>query len=227
MITFLISIQNYFEVSKYVEYKFALNTKEFKAVCEGRSNFIQDSIELSFNALAKTINKELLTEQATNFGINLRTGTSNAAPVTVFPAATGAPNAAALQTLLADFEVVNEMVGTPIWIGAGDIYKYWKTLEQACCNDAGINMLDLSNSLGYAPFTDTQMGSVFADPNEFMVMEQGSIQFVPFNDYVGEDATMAGDSVARGTIRDTKTGLVYDIKVLQDDVLMIGLLKCH
>jgi hypothetical protein len=206
-----------FEVSKYVEYKFALNTEEFKAVCEGRSKFIQDSIELSYDALAKTINRAALTEQATNFGINLRTGSSAASSIDVFPAATGAPNAAALQTLQADFEIENEMVGTPIWIGAGNIYKYWKTLEQACCNDAGINMLDLSNSLGYAPFTDTMMGSVFASANDFMVMEQGSIQFVPFNDYVGEDETSAGSSVARGRITDSKTGITYDIKVLQDD----------
>ena len=206
-----------FEVSKYVEYKFKLNTTEFKAVCEGRSKFIQDSIELSYDALAKTINRALLTEQTTNFGINLRTGSSAASSIEVFPAATGAPNAAALQTLQADFDIENEMVGTPIWIGAGNIYKYWKTLEQACCNDAGINMLDLSNSLGYAPFTDTMMGSVFANANDFMVMEQGSIQFVPFNDYMGEDETSSGTSVARGRITDTKTGLTYDIKVLQDD----------
>lgn len=206
-----------FEVAKFVEYKFALNTEEFKAVCEGRSKFIQDSINLSYDALAKTINRALLTEQVTNFGINIRTGSSAASSIDVFPAATGAPNAAALQTLQSDFEVDNEMVGTPIWIGAGNIYKYWKTLEQACCNDAGINMLDLSNSLGYAPFTDTMMGGVFADPDDFMVLEQGSIQFVPFNDYVGEDVTSSGTSVARGTITDTKTGITYDIKVLQDD----------
>ena len=205
-----------FEVDKIVEYKFALNTEEFKAVCEGRSKFIQDSLENSYDALARVINKELLTEQATEFGVNLRTGTSNVTSVDVFPSATGAPNAAALQTLMADFEVENEMAGTPIWIGAGNIYKYWKTLEQACCNDAGVNMLDLSNSLGYAPFTDTTMKSVL-NADEFIVLEQGSVQFVPFNDYVGEDVTSSGTSVARGTITDSKTGITYDIKVLQDD----------
>jgi len=206
-----------FETNMYAEYKFKLNTSEFKAVCEGRSQFLNDSIELSYDAIAKKVNRDLLGEQATNFGVNLRTASTAASSVTVFPAATGAPNAAALQTLLADFDIENEMVGTPIWIGAGNIYKYWKTLEQACCNDAGINMLDLSNSLGYAPFTDTMMGSVFADANDFMVMEQGSVQFVPFNDYVGEDVTSSGTSVSRGTITDTKTGLTYDIKVLQND----------
>ena len=205
-----------FEVTKYVEYQFSLNTKEFKEVCEGRGKFVQDSIEESYDALARVINKELLAEQLTELGINLRTGLSSAATVPLFPAATGAPNASALQTLQADFEVENEMGGTPIWIGAGNIYKYWKTLEQACCNDAGVNMLDLSNSLGYAPFTDTTMKTVFG-ANEFLVLEQGATQFVPFNDYVGEDATGAGDSVARGVITDVKTGITYDVKILQDD----------
>ena len=48
-----------FEVDKIVEYKFALNTQEFKAVCEGRSKFISDSLENSYDALARVINKEL------------------------------------------------------------------------------------------------------------------------------------------------------------------------
>lgn len=205
-----------FEVDKYVEYKFGLNFSEFKEVCEGRGNFIQDALEKSYDAMARVINKECLTEQATELGINLRTGVSTATSIDVFPAATGAPNAAALQTLMSDFEVENEMTGTPIWIGAGNIYKYWKTLEQACCNDAGVNMLDLSNSLGYAPFTDTTMKTIF-NANEFLVLEQGAVQFVPFNDYVGEDVTSSGTSVARGTITDAKTGLTYDIKVMQDD----------
>jgi len=206
-----------FEVDKYVEHKFSLNSAQFKEVCQGRTEFLSETLAITYDAMARKINKALLTEQSTNFGINLRTGLSSATSITVFPAATGAPNAAALQTLLADFEIENEMTGTPILIGAGNIYKFWKTLEQSCCNDAGINMLDLSNSLGYAPFTDTTMKQVLADPNDFIVMEQGSVQFVPFNDYVGEDATESGTSVSRGTITDSKTGITYDIKVLQDD----------
>ena len=97
-----------FEVNKVVETKFALNTSEFKAVCEGRTEFINETIQLRYDALARKINRSLLTEQVTNFGINLRTGSSAASSVDVFPAATGAPNAAALQTLQSDFEIENE-----------------------------------------------------------------------------------------------------------------------
>jgi hypothetical protein len=205
-----------FSVTKYVDTKFAMDMKQFKKVCMGRSEFFDDVIMRRFDALAKTINGELLTEQLTNFGVNHATGSSATKSVTVFPAATGAPNASALQELMSDFEVENEFVGTPIIIGAGNIYKFWKTLEVGCCNDAGINMLDLSNSLGWAPFVDKQVDTIIG-ANQFIMMEQHAVQFVPFNDYVGEDATSAGDSVARGTITDPKTGVTYDIKVLQDD----------
>jgi len=205
-----------FEVTKNVERKFALNSTEFKLVCEGRSEFINETIELTYDAMARKINSALLTEQLTNFGINIASGSSASTSVTVFPAATGAPNAAALQTLMAEYDLDNEMVGNPIWIGGGNIYRFWKTLQQACCNDGGVNMLDLSNSLGYAPFADTMVDSVIGS-NQFIVMEPQSVQFVPFNDYVGEDATSSGTSVARGTITDSKTGITYDIKVLQDD----------
>lgn len=205
-----------FTVNKYVEHKFSLNTSEFQAVCEGRNKFITDTINLTFDALARKINANLLEEQALNFGINIATASSAAQDITVFPAATGAPNAAALQTLMADYELDNEMVGTPILIGGGNAYRFWKTLQHSCCNDGGVNMLDLSNSLGYAPFTDTQVDNILG-ANHFIMMEPNSVQFVPFNDYTGEDATSSGTSVARGTIRDSKTGITYDIKVLQTD----------
>lgn len=205
-----------FEVTKEAEYKFALNTTEFKLVCEGRSMFINESIELAYDALARRINGELLSEQLLNFGINIASGTSATTSVDVFPASTGAPNASALQTLLFEYDISNEFVGTPIWVGGGNIYKFWKTLEQACCNDGGVNMLDLSNSLGYAPFADTMVDNSIG-LNQFIVMEPQSVQFVTFNDYMGEDVTSSGTSVARGTIRDSKTGILYDIKVLQDD----------
>ena len=121
-----------FEVAKNVERKFALNTSEFKAVCEGRSEFINETIELTFDALARKINSAGLTDQLTNFGINIASGSSATTSVNVFPAATGAPNAAALQTLMAEYELDNEMVGTPMWIGGGNIYRFWKTLQVAC-----------------------------------------------------------------------------------------------
>lgn len=205
-----------FEVTKNVEHKFALNSSEFKLVCEGRSEFIDETLQITYDAMARKINTTLLTEQLTNFGINIESGTSASTPITVFPAATGAPNAAALQTLLAEYDLSNEFVGNPIWIGGGNIYKFWKTLQQACCNDGGVNMLDLSNSLGYAPFADTQVDGIIGT-NQFIVMEPQSVQFVPFNDYIGEDATSSGTSVARSTITDSKTGITYDIKILQDD----------
>jgi len=77
-------------------------------------------------------------------------------------------------------------------------------------------MLDLSNSLGYAPFADTMVDGIIG-ANQFIVLEPQSVQFVTFNDYTGENATSSGTSVARGTITDSKTGITYDIKVLQDD----------
>lgn len=206
-----------FNVTKYVETKFSINTSEFKKVCEGRSKFINDTIELAYDALARKINATLLEEQLLNFGLNKGNSNSSAAKdVTVLATTTGAPYASALQTLMSDYDLANEMVGTPIWIGGGNIYKYWKTLAQGCCNDGGVNMLDLSNSLGYAPFADTQVGAIMG-ANNFIVMEPHSVQFVTFNDYVGEDATSSGTSVARGTITDKKTGITYDIKILQTD----------
>lgn len=202
-------------LSKAVEYKFGINTYQSKLICEGRLDFMRSEIFSAFDALARDINASLLTEQALNFGKNIRTGATTASDLTVFPAATGNPNARPLQILKNDFRVKNQFNGTMMLIGAGNAYDYWTTLESACCNDGGVDMLALSNSLGWSPFIDTQMEDYFGT-NHFMTMEPGSVQLITFNDYVGIDATSAGSEVSRTTIVDPRTGIRYDLKVMQD-----------
>lgn len=203
-------------LSNYVRRSMKFKTSEIKKICEGRGDFMKIRMKAAFDAITREINETGLTDQALNFGINVRTGSATASDLTVFPNATGAPNARPLQIMKNDYNVRNQFVGTMILIGAGNAYDYWTTLEASCCNDGGVDMLALSNRLGWSPFIDTQMETVLGT-NHFMVMEPGAVQFLTFNDYVGEDATSAGASVARGTIKDPRTGIVYDLKVLQDD----------
>lgn len=203
-------------LSKSVEYKFGINTDEVKNICEGRLDFLRMMLLKSFNALTREINDSILTDQALNMGINITTGTANATTLTVFPDATGNPNARPLQKIKYDFSEKNEMMGSPMVIGSGYMSQYMRTLAAGCCNDGGVDMLSLSNQMGWSPFIDTQLESVFG-ANHFIVLEPGSAQFLQFNSYVGEDATKAGDSVVRTTIKDPRTGIVYDLKVLQND----------
>lgn len=203
-------------VSNYAYRSMKFKTAEIKKICEGRTDFMSMRLRAAFDAITREINETILTDQALNFGTNIRTGLTTASDLTVFPAATGAPNARPLQILKNDYNVRNQFVGNMMLIGAGNIYDYWTTLESSCCNDGGVDMLALSNRLGWSPFIDTQIETVLGT-NHFMVMEPGAAQLITFNEYVGEDATEAGDSVQRRTIVDPRTGITYDLKVLQDD----------
>lgn len=202
-------------VNNYVYRTFGLKTSEVKKICEGRVQFMEMNIKKSFDSLAREINEQFLTELALNFGINVRTGNTTASDLTVFPDATGNPNARPLQILKNDYNVRNQFVGNMMVIGAGNIYDYWTTLTSACCNDGGVDMLSLSNKLGWSPFVDVMAEDVLGT-NHFAVLEPGAVQFIPFNEYVGEDATSFADNISRGTITDPRTGITYDIKIFQD-----------
>lgn len=204
------------DVTKEVELRWSVKEREFQKICdESQSQYVQTLLASKFNALAKKINRNILEDQLTNFGENKSTGTAAASTVTVFPDATGNINARPLQTMEFDYTVSNQSVGTPILIGGGLIYQYWKTLQAGCCNDGGVDMLALSNQLGFSPFLDTMVDSVIG-ANEFIVIEPSLTHFLQFNEYIGEREKLDSPFVANTTITDPRRNITYDMKILFD-----------
>lgn len=205
-----------FDVDKEAELRWSMKEEEVAKLCEGQDAFGQMLLASKFNALTRHINRDALTEQVANFGLNVNEGGTGATSVTVFNNTTGNLNARPLQKINFDYAVGNQAVGTPALVGAGNIYQYWKTLEAGCCNDAGTDMLELSNRLGFSPFLDVMFDSVVG-ANQFAVMEPTKVHFVPYVEYLGPREKTNDDKFNNTTIVDPRTGITYDLKVLFDE----------
>lgn len=204
-----------FSITKEVEEKWSLSEADFRRICEGQGAFVEKLFASKFDAIARKINKAILTEQAANMGKNITTGLTTATTVNVFPDATGNLNARPIQKIKFDYEFSNQSIGTPMIVFGGLFKQYHDTLKVGCCNDAGIDMLGLANSLGYAPFADVTLESVFG-ANRFLVLEPTKVKFVGYNEYVGESVKRWDDTV-HDTIVDKRTNIKYDLKIVYDN----------
>ena len=205
-----------FDVTEYVEKGFGIKEREVAKICEGNDEWLQRSLLIQFDALARTINENLLTQQSLNFGINVATGNNLVKSVNVITAANGQPLPIGIQEVDIDFRLRNQMSGNPIVVGAGNFYKYNNTLKVGCCNTSGVDMLALMNQLGYAFFMDASLENIL-NANEFIVYEPTKIQFVPYNENVGDNMRVVSNLFSHSTITDPRTGIVYDLDVRYDD----------
>lgn len=211
------NLETTFDVDKVVSFNFGLKKREVALICSGgNTEELMRKMNNSFDAIARTVNSRLLNVALSNVGFNYGNTTPGTAAksVSVITAATGAPLALGIQALDQDYYEKNQFTGTPAIIGAGNIMKYWKTVATGCCNQDGVDMNAYAAQLGWAPFLDTQIESVFGT-NGFLVAAPGMAQLVTLNRYVGENAGQFGTSVD-STITDPRTGLTYDMKVDYD-----------
>jgi len=204
-----------FDCDRELEYRVSLNETDFQRICDGQSEFANMLLKKSFDAMAREINENIITDQSTNFGLNISSGLTTAKDVVVYAAANGNPLALMLQEVDFDYHVSNQSTGTPIVVGAGNMYKYWTSLKAGCCNDGGVDMMALSQQLGFSPFLDTQIEGVLG-ANHFAVLEPGTVQFVPFIEYVGDRAKQLDNLQANTTITDPRRNVTYDLKILFD-----------
>lgn len=203
------------DTDKVASISFGLVEDEVALICEGRGEFIADTLAGQFDALAQNINKNLLTEQLLNFGENKRTGLSTATSVNVITAATGAPLATGIQDIKDDYFFHNQESRTPMSIGGSLINKYYDTLEVGCCNDAGTEMDALLSSAEIMRFRDTTIENIIG-VNNFIIMSPGRSQMITWNKYVNENSYVVDPLASNGTITDPRTGITYDMKVLKD-----------
>jgi len=204
-----------FDVENIAIRKISLKESEVAKICEGQGDFMLSVMGSAFDALAQNVNKNLILNLISNFGINISNGLSTAKDLTVFPAATGNINARPLQVLKNDYVIANQMKGAPAIIGAGNMYDYWQTLAAGCCNDAGINMLEMQTKMGASFWADTQFDSQMGT-NHFAILEPTLTHFVVYNEYVGAREKNDNPFVVNTTLSDPRTGINYDMKMMFD-----------
>lgn len=104
---------------------------------------------------------------------------------------------------------------SPLVIGGTLIWKAFNTAYAGCCaqygTDIGAFLAQNQAAFFYSNRIETALGS-----NEFLVYEIGKVQPLFYNRFASEFATVNDESYKQMTIKDPRTGIVYDVTMKWD-----------
>lgn len=189
----------------------AFSEEEMAKLCESDASWIARIISAEFDPFMTTLNKALITKQASNFG-NFADGTSTVHTRQLLVAATQSPYYYGENQIMNDFEDIN-FTGRPMLIGGGKLRDYTRISKIGCCNAQGI---DLGQAGDFDYFNDRHVGTILGGADEFIGLAPGNTQLLTFNKYRGPRAKNFGN-VIKTTIMDPFTGILLDMNWKYND----------
>lgn len=171
-----------------------------------------ENIIMDLNAMRMDINQKFLTAYA------LATGTfQGGSTVNTYPVIKALDNALVLtgfSKFKQDLKKINAGI-VPIVFGGGNLDLAIMAAEYGCCNNAGQDFGVMKNQgAGFNFYQDYEdMNAYLGDPNAFGAFIPKTVQFVPYNQYVGDFAKQIG-IMSRGVMPDpVLPGIKYDIRL--------------
>lgn len=193
------------ETTLYRQFSFMVEDEDIRRYCEDAQRtvaiggmptpFMQEHLMLmlsQINGLIQGVNQDIVTAQASTFGINAVTGLNTATTVNFNDDATVNLVGEGFTKLLTDY-AVNEGQGTPQLVGSGIIHSLMLQNSKGAVgmNQGGINQSILANGMEfhYDPYAATAWGA-----NQFGVFMPGAVGLIEADKYVGGFAGRKGDS---------------------------------
>jgi len=151
-----------------------------------------DSILNALNGLYAKMETVLTTKMALNFGKNARTGSTATTNVNFNLNGATQNFQEGLTRILADAEI-NEICGTPIFVGAGNIHSFAvnKMANAYGLNQYGLDQAALADAMGFQFYLSQKTQSTWGS-NQFGVFAPGSVQLVENQKYVNSYAQDLG-----------------------------------
>jgi hypothetical protein len=144
---------------------------------------VYDLIVEHANTVLAAINQDIVTQQATEFGVNVADGSASGKIININQDGNKLILDNGIVDMMQDLQE-NEICGEPCIVGGGLFAAYTKAHALACCNSAGIDMskTGLPNF-----FFDKNTQSIWG-ANAVGVFAPGSVKFVGYNQFVGSFA---------------------------------------
>lgn len=176
-----------------------------RKLCTSGKEYMASVMNSRIDPLIVELNKDVIADIAANFG-NFYGGVGNARKDVELLNSNGTPKYLGEAQILDDIEDLESAV-RPIVIGAGKLRTYIRQIGIGCCNDGGQNLAE-AGDLDY--YSDKYVGGELGNPDDFIAMIPGHVQFLTFNENMGEHA-IENETFSHTTIRDPKTGIVLDM----------------
>lgn len=141
---------------------------------------VYDLIVEHANAVLAGINQDLVTLQATEFGVNVADGSSMGTFLNISRDGDKLILDDGIVKLMQDLQE-NEICGEPCIVGGGLFAAYQKAHGIACCNNAGIDL----GRVGLPRFFFDKDSQSIWGQNSIGVFAPGSVKFVGYNEFVG------------------------------------------
>lgn len=197
------------EVENWVHRKLRFTEDELRRYCYADDPvFVANAIMAELNALTVTVNKALLTQQATSVGQFLDGSTVKNVS---FLDVQNQPQYFEESRMLEEYSLIGGS-GTPLLIGAGDLAHYTRMTRKGCCTPSGV---DLGQAGEYAFYYDRFLNAAFGAGEHYVALAPGAVQLVTWNANLGDYARIEGRNES-GTLVDPFTGLRFDLDQVWD-----------
>jgi hypothetical protein len=219
--------------------KWTVKPHDLQTNCIQNDMWFAEEIARSLDGLHRKMNIDMAQKLALNTGAFY--GGSTAARDVATRATNIDPTYDPAEVIRYAFDELDKP-GAPMVFGFGEIAKWFRRVEAACCANLGINVGDFlrQNTMGF--FRDRDVQNAMTGEG-FIAMLPGAAQILTFNEFSGPNSLTLIDeqSVKQGPIMDPLTGLVwdyyaeldcgvwkiqlklaYDLAVLPDDLFHIG-----
>lgn len=216
------------------QYSFHIADNLIRQYCQDASNMmnagapptqvmqeVYDLIVEGANIVLKAINRDLVTAQATEFGVNVTTGSSTGKVININRNGNDFALDDGVVEMMTDI-TENEICGEPCLVGGGLFNAYNQARALACCNQAGLNL----GATGVPNFFFDKDTQTIWGANTVGLFAPGSVKFISRNRYVGGFAGARGTSFFTtlplpvqefGCADDCLRDLVLDMQIRYND----------
>jgi hypothetical protein len=150
---------------------------------------VYDRIVEGANVVLAAVNQSLVTLQATEFGVNVTTGSDTGKLINISRNGTDFSLDNGVVEMMQDIQE-NEICGDICIVGGGIFSAFTKAQALACCNAAG---MDLSRATFNNFYFDKDTQTIWGQ-NTIGAFAKGSVKFLSRNRYIGPWAGQRGNS---------------------------------
>lgn len=233
-------VETTFTLTKYLQQSLYINFERMQSLCGEAAAVSKNSLGIRWavpntpimneivrmmlpkaRKLVQDLNADVIALLATGWGFNARTGNATTQNIALYGAG-GAKTSLGVDTLLMD-AIDNEMPLSPILIGGRKITQFMRSLDYACCSDAGVDYNKIRSVVPFRIYYDPLADSVFGT-DQFGMLSAGAHKLVTASRYFvnGKLLTRMATSTYGQVFFDELPGLAFDLVVQEDGCVNPG-----
>lgn len=188
-------------------FSWTITPKLLAVRCQENAAYLAQQVQRNMDYLARTIDQELNEFAADNLGEFINGDTSMDVQTKNLTSGLMLPDL--WEEVIAQMQFI-EWPFQPFIFGDGELTKYMRAVQAACCYGTGMNLGDFAQQNPLVFMRDVNTANALGNSNAFLAMGPGSIQMLRYHEFDDPISKMNTDQLVQDVIVDPKTGIMYD-----------------